>query len=102
MAKEKVISTESDSKVENKAEKERKEIIETTFESAKIESVKQAKSVKPMESVYTVEELSANAEPLFGVRTECAIAALKAAAIKSCTISKAKEVIKKFMEREVL
>ncbi len=55
-----------------------------------------------MESVYTLEELSANARQLFNVRTECAIAALKAAAIKACTISKAKEIIKKFMEKEVL
>ena len=98
MAKEKVISTESDSK----AEKERKEIIEPTSESAKMESVKQTELMEQVESVYTIEELSANARQLFDVRTECAIAALKAAAIKACTISKAKEIIKKFMEKEVL
>lgn len=101
MAKEKVISTQSDSKAENKAKKEQKEIIEPTSESAKIESVKQTELMKQVESVYTVEELSANAEQLFDVRTECAIAALKAANIKECTISKAKEMIKKFMEKEV-
>lgn len=95
--KEKIITTEIDSK----AEKERIEA-KTKPEAAKMQSIKQTEAVKPIESVYTVEELSANAESLFGVRTECAIAALKAAAIKSCTISKAKEIIKKFMEMEVL
>ena len=101
MAKEKVISTEADSKAENKAKKEQKEIIESTSESAKIESVKQTESMKQVESVYTIEELSANARQLFDVRTECVIAALKAAAIKACTVSKAKEMIKKFMDKEV-
>lgn len=53
------------------------------------------------ESVYTAEELSANAGKLFGVRTECAAAALKAAGIKECTISKAGETVKTFMKKEV-
>ena len=97
-AKEKTIIAE----IGSKAEKERKEIIESTSELTKIESIKQTKLVKPMESVYTLEELSANARQLFNVRTECAIAALKAAAIKACTISKAKEIIKKCREKEVL
>ena len=52
------------------------------------------------ESVYTAEELAANAGKLFGVRTECA-AALKAAGIKECTVSKAGETVKIFMKKEV-
>ncbi len=94
--KEKITTTEIDSK----AEKERIEA-KTKPEAAKMQSIKQTEAVKPMESVYTVEELSANAEQLFDVRTECAIAALKAADIKACTVSKAKEMIKKFMDKEV-
>jgi hypothetical protein len=53
------------------------------------------------ESVYTAEELAANAGKLFGVRTECAAAALKAAGIKECTVSKAGETVKTFMKKEV-
>lgn len=89
-AKEKTTTAE----IGSKAEKERTEV-KTKPESVKLESIKQT------ESVYTMEELSANAEQLFDVRTECVIAALKAANIKACTISKAKEIIKKFMEMEV-
>lgn len=90
IAKEKTITAE----IGSKAEKERTEV-KTKPESVKIESVKQT------ESIYTVEELSANARQLFDVRTECVIAALKAADIKTCTVSKAKEIIKKFMDKEV-
>lgn len=96
IAKEKITTAEMDSK----AEKERIEA-KTKSESVKMESVKQTESMKQVESVYTIEELSANARQLFNVRTECVIAALKAAAIKACTVSKAKEIIKKFMEMEV-
>ena len=53
-----------------------------------------------MGAVYR-EELSANAGKLFGVRTECAAAALKAAGIKECTVSKAGETVKTFMKKEV-
>lgn len=84
-AKEKSIIAE----IGSKAEKERTEV------KIKLESVKQT------ESIYTVEELSANSRQLFDVRTECVIAALKAADIKTCTVSKAKEIIKKFMDKEV-
>lgn len=89
-AKEKSIIAE----IGSKAEKERTEV-KTKLESVKIESVKQT------ESIYTVEELSANARQLFDVRTECVIAALKADDIKTCTVSKAKEIIKKFIDKEV-
>ena len=53
------------------------------------------------DSVYTAEELAANAGKLFGVRTECAAAALKAAGIKECTVSKAGETVNTFMKKEV-
>lgn len=60
-----------------------------------------SESVKQAESLYTIEELSANAKQLFGVRTECVVAALKAVGIKECTVFKAKEIISKFMKKEV-
>lgn len=59
-------------------------------------------SVKQEESIYTREELSANAAPLFGVKAECITAALKEAGVETCTVSKAKEIVRKFMGKEIL
>lgn len=53
------------------------------------------------ESVYSASELAANAKEAFGVKQECVIAALKAAGITKCTATEAKQVIKKFLEKEV-
>lgn len=53
------------------------------------------------ESVYTARELADNARELFGTRPECVTAALKAANKESCTVSEAKEIVGKFMKREV-
>lgn len=58
-------------------------------------------SAKQTESVYIAEELATNAVHLFGVRAECVVAALKAAGIKECTISKTKEIVKTFMGKEI-
>lgn len=52
-------------------------------------------------SFYTAEELSAGAKNLFNVRSECVAAALRAAGITKCTVSKAKEVVAEFMKKEV-
>lgn len=60
-----------------------------------------AEPVKQTEPVYSVTELAANANTLFGVRTECAVAALRTAGITGCTVSKAKEIIRTFMKKEV-
>lgn len=53
------------------------------------------------ESVYPVSELAANAKKIFGTRPECVTAALKAAGKSECTILKAKEIVDKFLKREV-
>ncbi len=53
------------------------------------------------ESVYPVSELAANAKKVFGTRQECVAAALKAAGKTECTVTEAKEIVKKFLKREV-
>lgn len=50
---------------------------------------------------YTVSEFAANAMTLFGARKECVEAAMKSANIKSCPLSKAKEIVAAFMSKEV-
>lgn len=73
----------------------------TTAEATEAEKVTTKAAPVQVESVYTAEELATNAGKLFGVRTECAAAALKAAGIKECTVSKAGETVKTFMKKEV-
>lgn len=55
----------------------------------------------PRESVYTINELAANAKKVFGTRQECVMAALKAAGKIECTVAEAKVIIEKFLKREV-
>lgn len=53
------------------------------------------------ESVYSADELAANAKKIFGTRQECVTAALRAAGKSRCTVSEAKEIVEKFLKREV-
>lgn len=53
------------------------------------------------EPVYTAEEFAAGAKQVFGTGPDCVSAALKAAHIKSCTISEARKIVKAFTEKEV-
>lgn len=53
------------------------------------------------ESVYSAGELAANAKKVFGTRQECVAAALKAAGKMECTVCEAKEIVEKFLKREV-
>ena len=53
------------------------------------------------ESIYTCNELSANAKKVFGTRPECVEAALKAAGKEDYTVDEAKQVVKNFLKREV-
>lgn len=55
----------------------------------------------PQESVYSVNELAANARKIFETRQECVMAALKAAGETKYTVSEAKEIVEKFLKREV-
>lgn len=53
------------------------------------------------ESAYPVSELAANAKKIFGTRQECVSAALRAAGKAECTVSEAKEIVEKFLKKEV-
>ena len=59
----------------------------------------QPKAVKV--PVYPASEIAANAGKLFGTRQECVAAALKAAGKTECTVLEAKEIVEKFLKREV-
>lgn len=53
------------------------------------------------EPVYPAGEFAVNARKIFGTRQECVVAALKAAGKSACTVSEAKEIVEKFLKREV-
>lgn len=53
------------------------------------------------EAVYSLSEFAVNAGEIFETRQECVAAALKAAGKTECTISEAKEIVDKFLKREV-
>lgn len=53
------------------------------------------------ESVYTVSELAGNARSVFGAMQECVVAALKADGKAEYTVSEAKEIVSKFLQKEV-
>lgn len=52
-------------------------------------------------SEYTAEELAISAKELFDAPKECAAAALRAAGITQCTVSKAKKIVDEFLKKEV-
>lgn len=52
-------------------------------------------------SVYSLNELAANARNLFNTRQECVVAALRDAGKTECTVSEAKEIVSKFLKKEV-
>lgn len=62
-------------------------------------SVKGRKTAQ--QSVYPVNELAANAKGLFATRQECVLTALKAAGKTECTVAEAKEIVERFLKREV-
>lgn len=50
---------------------------------------------------YSVEELAASSSQLFGVPTECVVAACMLAGIKQATEPEAKKIVSDFMNKEV-
>ena len=52
-------------------------------------------------STYSVEELAENARSIFGKPPEVVTTALKMAGKKTATLDDAKEIVKKFLEKEV-
>ena len=55
----------------------------------------------PSEAEYSAGEFAQNATQLFGARKECVEAAMKSANVTSCTLSKAKEIVTAFLNKEV-
>lgn len=76
-----------------------------TAETVEQQTEKQQENSKvskvPQESVYSVNELAANARKLFGTRQECVVAALRAAGKSECTVSETKKIVEKFLKKEV-
>lgn len=52
-------------------------------------------------SVYTVKELAEQADILFGTRPECIMAALRTEKKTEFTVDEARNLVKKFLKREV-
>ncbi len=75
------------------------ETAETKAEVAQEAPKKEQKASQ--ESVYQASELAANAKKVFGTRQECVAAALRAAGKTECTVTEAKEIVEKFLKREV-
>lgn len=75
-----------------------------TSKDVKMQAVQEPvseKEQKIQESVYTVDELTANAGRLFGYKPECVSAALRAAGRTGCTVFEAREIVNRFMKKEV-
>jgi len=72
-----------------------------TAETATKQEVKPVVKAEQQESEYTAAEFAQNASTLFKTRPECVVAALRAAEKETCTLSEAKEIVDKFLEKEV-
>ena len=85
--------------MEKEAEKSVKDV-ESKKEAVR-ESLSKKKPEAAPEAIYLAGELAANARKIFGTRPECVAAALKAAGKSACTVSEAKEIVERFLKREV-
>ncbi len=88
MAKETVKDSKGTENVEKNAE--------TVSEKASAKGQKTAQ-----QSVYSIGELAANANKLFGTRQECVMTALKTAGKTEFTVSEAKVLVLEFLKKEV-
>ena len=68
---------------------------------AEPQAEKKPEKKAPAESVYTVSELAGNARSVFGTMQECVVAALKTDGKAEYTVSEAKEIVSKFLQKEV-
>lgn len=68
---------------------------------AETKAEKKPEKKAPAESVYTVSELAGNARSVFGTMQECVVAALKTDGKAEYTVSEAKEIVSKFLQKEV-
>lgn len=67
----------------------------------KTETKSQKRITQTQESVYTLQEFAQNSKELFGVQKECVIAAFRVANKQEATPSEAKEMVEKFMRKEI-
>lgn len=74
-------------------------------DEGKIETIQEQAAKKeqkaPQESIYACNELAANAKKVFRTRPECVTAALRAAGKEKYTVAEAKQIVEKFLKREV-
>lgn len=72
-------------------------------EDKKTETKSQGKRTKAQvqESLYTVQEFAQNSKKLFGVQKEVVITAFKMANKTEGTPSEAKEIVDKFLRKEI-
>lgn len=59
------------------------------------------KKVQNQESFYTMQEFAQNSKKLFGVEREVVITAFKMENKLEATLSEAKEIVEKFMRKEI-
>lgn len=70
-------------------------------ENIAIENAGNKEIKKRQESLYTIEEFSQNSEILFKAKPECVMAALRVGGKENYTLSEAKEIVEKFLKKEV-
>lgn len=77
--------------------------VETAENKAEVVQEQASKKERkaPQESVYSVDELAANAKEIFGTRQECVATALRSDEKKGYTVPEAKRILEKFLKREV-
>lgn len=92
MAKERVKDAPADGQTAQQAE--------VTKETGTVQMQKSGQKPK-QESVYSVKELAANARGIFKTRPECVMAALKSAGKTEYTVLEAKEIVERFLKKEV-
>lgn len=72
-----------------------------TVEEAEKKQTGTQKTEQKVLSVYSVSDLAANARKIFNTRQECVVAALRIDGKSEYTVSEAKEIVEKFLKKEV-
>ena len=67
----------------------------------KTKKVIETQAAQPVDDKYTVHELVAESANVFGVPSECAVAAFRSCGKTEMTVAEAKQLIDRFMKKEV-
>ena len=67
----------------------------------KTKKVIETQAAQPVDDKYTVHELVAESANVFGVPNECAVAAFRNCGKTERTVAEAKQLIDRFMKKEV-